>query len=67
MIIKAWRTSKCLTIEERETDQILMMSGDALEDLELMKEAATPMMNFKIKGTETWLSIPVQFVIEING
>ena len=66
MIIKSWRTSKCLTIEEHETEQILMMSGDALEDIGLMKEGATPMVNFKIKGTESWLSIPVQFVIEIN-
>ena len=66
MTIKSWRTSKCLTIEEHETDQILMMSGDAEEDRTLIKEDATPMLSFKLKGTNTWLSIPVQFVIEIN-
>ena len=65
MKIKCWRTSKCEHIDIHEVKEILMMSGDAEEDKEMMSMGATPMLNFE-KEDGGWLAVPVQFVIEIT-
>ena len=65
MKIKCWRTSKCLTIDEYEVEKILVMEGDAEEDRKMIEMGAEPYLNFE-RQDGSWLSVPVQFVIEIT-
>lgn len=66
MIIRAWRTKNCKTIDEYEVDRILVGSDDAKEAKEAIDNDWEPMLSFTVDGGLTWQFMPINFVIEIK-
>lgn len=65
MIIKAYRTAKCITVDEFKTDNIIINSDDPKEAKEAIDNNWGLSVNFTTDGY-TWHCIPVEFVIEIK-
>ena len=65
MTIKCWRTKKCLAIDTYKVNKILVMEGDAEEDRKMIEMGAEPYLNFE-REDGSWLSVPVEFVINIT-
>lgn len=66
MIIRAWRTKDCKTIDEYEVDSILIGSDDAEEAKEVIDNGYEPMLGFTVDGGLIWQFMPINFVIEIK-
>lgn len=65
MIIKAWRTAKCINIDEVEVESISIAPDDRDEALECIENEWEPMISVELKDGR-WISYPVRFVIEIR-
>ena len=67
MIVRAWRTAKCKTIDEYETDHIDIQMDDPDEAKEIISNGWECMVNFTTKDDPyTVHCIPHNFVIEIR-
>lgn len=67
MIVKAYRTAKCITVDEFETDKIFINSEDPEEARECISNNWGLSINFTTKDDPyKWHIIPVEFVIEIK-
>lgn len=67
MIVKAYRTAKCINVDTYETDEINIQFDDPEDARESIQNGWEPMLNFTTDGGYTWKGIPMQLVIEIKG
>lgn len=67
MIVRAYRTAKCITIDEFETDEINIQFDEPEEAREAIQNGWRMSFNFQTKADKyLWHSIPAEFVIEIK-
>ena len=65
MIVKAYRTAKCQNVSKYDVELILAQTELKEDAREYIRLNCTPMLNCKLKD-RSWISIPVDFVIEIT-
>ena len=68
MIVRAWRTVKCINIDEYETDNVGIGFDKDMrdEELEMLENNWEPSVCFTPKGEMSIICIPAPLVIEIR-